>query len=161
MNDRTSSHETAIPCVMGLSGPHPAGDRDACEREPIHIPGAIQPHGVLLSADPENWTIAQVSANSAKLLGQPPEALAGRPLSHLLGPDTMAELASRDLSPVFPHLYDQIPVFIQTSPERSLCCIAHEHDGRVILEFEEPSGTPPSHAEDLHRRLVLQPGFLF
>jgi two-component system, chemotaxis family, sensor kinase Cph1 len=138
---------------MGLSAPHPAGDRDACEREPIHIPGAIQPHGVLLSADPGNWTIAQVSANSASLLGQPPVALAGRPLAELLGPDTMAQLASRDLSPVFPHLYDQIPVLIRTSPERHLCCIAHQHDGRIILEFEEPSETPPNHAEDLHRRL--------
>src|SRR4051812_42377177 len=99
---------------MGLSAPHPTGGRDACEGEPIHIPGAIQPHGVLLSADPENWTIAQVSANSATLLGQPPEALAGQPLSHLLDPHAMAELADRDLSPVFPHLYDPIPVIIRT-----------------------------------------------
>jgi len=138
---------------MGLSAPHPAGGRDACEREPIHIPGAIQPHGVLLSADPENWTISQVSANSATLLIEPPEALAGKPLSYLLDPDAMAELASRDLSPVFPHLYDPIPVFLRTSPEHQLSCIAHYHDGRIILEFEEPPETPPGHAEDLHRRL--------
>ena len=146
MNDRTSSHETAISCAMGLSAPHPAGGRDACEREPIHIPGAIQPHGVLLSADPGNWIIAQVSANSATLLNQPPEALASRPLSHLLDPHTMARLAGRDLSPVFPHLYDPIPVLLETSPERPLCCIAHRHGDRIILEFEEPAG-PAGHLD--------------
>ena len=27
-------------------------DLDACAREPIHIPGSIQPHGVLLVVDP-------------------------------------------------------------------------------------------------------------
>ena len=27
-------------------------DLTNCEREPIHIPGAIQPHGVLLALEP-------------------------------------------------------------------------------------------------------------
>ena len=139
---------------MGLSAPNFTGDRDACEREPIHIPGAIQPHGVLLSVDPTGWTIAQVSANSATLLTLPPEDLTGRPLSDLLGPDMAAQLAGRDLSPVFPHLHDAIPVTLANAPERSLCCVAHRHDDRVILEFEEPAGSPgqPS-SDDLHRKL--------
>jgi light-regulated signal transduction histidine kinase (bacteriophytochrome) len=118
---------------MGLSAPDFTGDRNACEREPIHIPGAIQPHGVLLSVDPTDWSIAQVSANSAALLTLPPERLAGQPLSSLLGPDTVAALAGRDLSPVFPHLHDAIPVTLAMVPERTLCCVAHRLDDRVIL----------------------------
>ena len=143
---------------MGLSAPDRAGEPDACEREPIHIPGTIQPHGVLLSVDPRDWTIAQVSVNSASLLNEAPEALTGQPLSHLLEPDTVATLAERDLSPVFPHLYDSIPVSLRTASKRPLGCIAHFHDGRIILEFEEPSGMQPGHTEDLHRRLSYAVG---
>ncbi len=32
-------------------------DLTACDREPIHIPGSIQPHGLLLVADPTSLTI--------------------------------------------------------------------------------------------------------
>src|SRR4051794_32233240 len=140
---------------MGLSRPDFTDGPDACEREPIHIPGTIQPQGVLLSVDPRNWAIAQVSSNSATLLTLPPEALAGLPLSHLLGPDTMAELAGRDLSPVFPHLYDPVLVRLAMAPERTLCCIAHRHDDRIILEFVEAveKAAGQAYSDDLHRRL--------
>ncbi|GEO40902.1 histidine kinase [Skermanella aerolata] len=139
---------------MGLNAPDLAGDRNACEREPIHIPGAIQPHGVLLSIDPADWSIAQASANSADLLTMAPEDLCGRPLADLLGPDAVAELACRDLSPVFPHLHDAIPVAVATAPQRPLCCVVHRHDDRVILEFEDTAaGTAHASSEELHRKL--------
>ncbi|MGO4122934.1 hypothetical protein AB4Z01_00980 [Inquilinus sp. YAF38] len=32
-------------------------DLSACDREPIHIPGSIQPHGVLLVVDAETLDI--------------------------------------------------------------------------------------------------------
>ncbi len=34
-------------------------DLDNCAREPIHIPGSIQPHGVLLAADPSSLRVIQ------------------------------------------------------------------------------------------------------
>jgi two-component system, chemotaxis family, sensor kinase Cph1 len=34
-----------------------------CEKEPIHVPGAIQPFGVLLTLDQENLTIYNTSEN--------------------------------------------------------------------------------------------------
>ena len=37
-------------------------DLNDCDREPIHIPGAIQPFGVLLALD-EQMNVAQVSEN--------------------------------------------------------------------------------------------------
>jgi diguanylate cyclase (GGDEF)-like protein len=44
-------------------------DLPACDREPIHIPGAIQRHGVLLAADPKHWIVEQASENTAACLG--------------------------------------------------------------------------------------------
>ncbi len=46
-----------------------AGTTLPCDAEPIHIPGAIQPHGVLVALDPQTLKISQVSANSTILFG--------------------------------------------------------------------------------------------
>jgi hypothetical protein len=35
----------------------PSQDITACDREPIHIPGAIQPHGLLLVVDAPTLTV--------------------------------------------------------------------------------------------------------
>ena len=43
-------------------------DLDACAREPIHIPGSIQPHGVLLVVDPADGRVLQASANASAVL---------------------------------------------------------------------------------------------
>ena len=40
-----------------------------CAQEPIHLPGAIQPHGALLVVDPESLEIIQASDNTADMLG--------------------------------------------------------------------------------------------
>ena len=40
-----------------------------CDREPIHIPGAVQPHGALLAVDSTSWRITHASANLAEFLG--------------------------------------------------------------------------------------------
>ena len=38
-------------------------DLTDCDREPIHIPGTIQPYGVLLALAEPALTVAQVSEN--------------------------------------------------------------------------------------------------
>ncbi|QIK65605.1 SpoIIE family protein phosphatase [Nocardioides sp. HDW12B] len=58
-------------------------DLTNCEREPIHIPGSIQPHGVLLCALGPDDPVLQVSANVADVFGVGPEHLLGTPLLDL------------------------------------------------------------------------------
>lgn len=55
-----------------------------CDKEPIHIPGLIQPHGVLLVLQADNLEIMQVSSNTQRVIGYQPEELLGKPLSKLL-----------------------------------------------------------------------------
>lgn len=45
-------------------------DLNACDREPIHIPGSIQPHGVLLVIDPASMTITHGAGDIERRLGQ-------------------------------------------------------------------------------------------
>lgn len=44
-------------------------DLDLCAREPIRTPGAIQPHGALLSLDATSLKVRQRSANAREFLG--------------------------------------------------------------------------------------------
>jgi two-component system, chemotaxis family, sensor kinase Cph1 len=59
-------------------------DLTNCDREPIHIPGLVQPHGVLLVLKEPNLEIVQVSSNTQVMTGRSPESLLGKPLSDLL-----------------------------------------------------------------------------
>ena len=61
---------------------------DACSREPIHLPGAIQGHGALLTIRTADRAVLQVSASCAEWLGAGPQMLLGRDLA-----DTLPELA--------------------------------------------------------------------
>ena len=56
-----------------------------CESEPIHIPGAIQPHGAMLAALVEGELVTHASANLSEILGCQAEAVLGRPLAHAIG----------------------------------------------------------------------------
>lgn len=44
-------------------------DLTTCDREPIHIPGSIQPHGVLLVIDREDFSVRQTAGDTRFLLG--------------------------------------------------------------------------------------------
>ena len=73
----------------------PAGtpiDLDNCAREPIHIPGSVQPRGVLAVVREPAFEVRQVSANVADLLGRPVDAVLGRHLSTLIGSEQSARV---------------------------------------------------------------------
>ncbi|WP_372173151.1 bacteriophytochrome BphP [Xanthomonas euvesicatoria] len=59
-------------------------DMDVCAREPIHIPGLIQPYGVLLVIEPADGRIVQASSTAADLIGVPMDALLGMPYTQVL-----------------------------------------------------------------------------
>jgi len=63
-----------------------------CDREPIHIPGAVQPYGFLLLLDPGTRRVVQASANTETLLGVAATDLLGAGLDRLLGPAYLAQV---------------------------------------------------------------------
>lgn len=65
-----------------------------CDSEPIHIPGAIQPHGLLLLFDAESGTLARWAGDFDRLLGNTPAV--GRCANDLLGA-TLDELTGARL----------------------------------------------------------------
>jgi len=78
-------------------------DLTNCDREEIHIPGLIQPHGLLFVLQEPDFTILQVSKNSFDLIGISPENLLGKQLKELLDVEqisTIQQCLSNDFESV-------------------------------------------------------------
>lgn len=64
-----------------------------CAREPIHLSGAIQPHGYLVSCQVSDWTIRHASANVEALFGVAPGALVGETLREHVVAEVLVAIA--------------------------------------------------------------------
>ena len=106
-------------------------DLDACAREPIHIPGAIQPHGCLIAFDPGSLTVRQASANAGAFLGVDLATLLSSPLDRVL-PANALRAVGDTLSDA------AVPVTMRFEMHgRRLEGTVHQHDGLAILEVED------------------------
>ncbi len=76
-----------------------AVDLTNCDREPIHIPGAIQPHGILLTVTEPDLVVRQASDNVVAQLGRPLEAVLGEPLASVVGPGGARGAGARAAAP--------------------------------------------------------------
>ncbi|QFU15127.1 ATP-binding protein [Microvirga thermotolerans] len=113
-------------------------DLTACDREPIHIPGSIQPYGLLLAMSPEERILTYVSANAAPAFGLDRGALLGRPirealprLEALLGPDL-----GRADAPSGPGFARTVSLDTAAGPRR-FDAVVHRSERATILELEE------------------------
>jgi light-regulated signal transduction histidine kinase (bacteriophytochrome) len=63
----------------------PEFELSPCAQEPIHSPGAIQPHGAVLAGLLDSGLVTHASANLMAILGLPAEAVLGQSLTKALG----------------------------------------------------------------------------
>ena len=117
--------------------PFGQADLTDCDREPIRIPGSIQPHGVLLALDPATMTIVQVAGDTPRLLGLTHNQLLGQWLNASLG----AAALDRIESMIRKHQVLPRPFFVIEAAfdGRPLEISAHLSGGLVILELETPA----------------------
>lgn len=106
-----------------------------CEREPVHVPGAIQPCGALIALDAAMTRVVQVSANAGSLLGLDIGSALGAECADALPADLLQRVrqglcASDPRSCTFEHDWP----FAGTG--RLLHVQAYVSSGRVVLEFE-------------------------
>jgi light-regulated signal transduction histidine kinase (bacteriophytochrome) len=67
-------------------------DLTNCDREPIHVPGSIQPHGAMFVCSATERRIAHLSANAAEFIGRPNENLIGERLESAIGDTVVHDL---------------------------------------------------------------------
>ena len=112
------------------------------EREPIHTPGSIQPHGLLCILSALDFRITQVSLNATDILGIAPENLIDRPLEDFIDCDGIAEIracldpTSEQTNPL------NLSVTLDDSSTRFFNGIVHRAiSGKIVIELEPIAAT--------------------
>lgn len=133
--------------TRGLDSPGQPVDLTSCDREPIHIPGAIQPHGVLFALREPELLVSQVSANVDRFFGVSAEEILDRPLATILGSP-----ASERLGQVLRggRLAESNPIPLE-GPLGPFDGIVHRHFDATILEIEPTP--PPAAVSSVHHPL--------
>ncbi|WP_353203905.1 HWE histidine kinase domain-containing protein [Sphingomonas sp.] len=134
-------------------------DLTNCDREPIHIPGAILPHGAMLVLESATLRVLQAAGATQALLGQPIDALLDRPVDTLFSEDQILRLRalSNEQDLVKPrHLLDPL---MRVLPDRPLDASAHCVDGNLIIEFEAGEPDDPFVADPLAAVQLMVEGF--
>lgn len=123
--------------------------RDDCASEPIHIPGTIQPHGVLLTLSEPTLEVLQASTNLNAVLGLGPKSLCGQSLGSLIGDVALAsiQLALADLDA------DEEELHQLTLNGELFDALLHRHEGLLFLELEYSVTPRPAAALHVARTL--------
>ncbi|MEO5574428.1 MAG: EAL domain-containing protein [Gammaproteobacteria bacterium] len=111
-------------------------DISNCEYEPIHLPGSIQPHGILFALSTPELAIRQASENVERFFGRPAAAMLGKPFAEIVGDD----LAGRLRGALQQHnLYTLNPSPVRLAHDGDgqwFSAMFHRHQGQLIAELE-------------------------
>jgi light-regulated signal transduction histidine kinase (bacteriophytochrome) len=123
----------------------PRLDLTACEQEPIHIPGSIQPHGILLLVNSDGNVVA-ASDNAAELW---PTSI-GRPIEDLLGTRIVAAATEAASGPNARYAGQFEHPMAKEGAAAFDVFVHRTHQGRII-ELERAAAQRPNAIEVLER----------
>ena len=120
-------------------------DLDNCAREPIHIPGSIQPRGVLAVVRESDFQVRQVSANVTELLDRSVDDVLGRHLSALMGAAQAGRIVAAAQTPGELRQRNPVECVIDVSGEHRAfdAIIRREPGGVLLVELEIAYGERP------------------
>jgi two-component system, chemotaxis family, sensor kinase Cph1 len=109
---------------------------EECAREPIRIPGTVQPHGVYLALTEPELTVAVASANAGSVLGSAGTAILGAGLSDVLGEDAARAVGSAAASD--PDEVNPLAVEVPTTRGGTtrFDAILHRSGGLLVVDLE-------------------------
>jgi two-component system, chemotaxis family, sensor kinase Cph1 len=121
-------------------------DLTNCDREPIHIPGSVQPHGALLAVDPETLTIVQAGGDTNRLFGAEPFELIGESIVSLFPADRVARLQTV-LSAEGPMMRPRHSfTIISKDDAATIDTFVYRSGEALVLEFEPAGENQPEDA---------------
>jgi chemotaxis family two-component system sensor kinase Cph1 len=133
---KTYRTASTIESVRG-EGTQPAPiDLSNCEREQIHIPGAIQPHGILFALDDVHLRIMHISENTSDLLGVAPRDLLGRSVEDVVGAGNLALLIAAIERDALEELNPLAMEIDMGAGPLSVDAILHRTGDVILLELE-------------------------
>ncbi len=132
-------------------------DLTNCDREPIHIPGSIQPYGSLIECDADIRVVRRHSLNTREMLGLETGDINGRELELLIGPKAVHDIRNamaRSNEPSHPGL-----IFGLRLPAGEFDVTVHRYKAQTIIECEPVvSNAKLGSPLDLTRSLIARLG---
>jgi light-regulated signal transduction histidine kinase (bacteriophytochrome) len=137
----------------------PKVDLTNCDVEPIHIPGSIQPHGVMLVCSPERL-IEFVSANAEEIIGVAPGDAVGMSLVEILGEQVAHDLANAAARSGGSEIAGLLLGVTLPRSNRQVDASIHRHRDRIFVELEPAldHGQSAQSALDLTQTLIRRIG---
>jgi light-regulated signal transduction histidine kinase (bacteriophytochrome) len=130
-------------------------DLTTCDREPIHVPGSIYPHGVLLVVDRRALRVEQVAGHTQSLLGIDQESVLGSSISALIEAQADA-FVSTELNTCSSFVPPVIRLGIRSRRGSvPLDLTLHAIDRTAILELELASRTMTSAGDPIAQLKTL------
>ena len=116
---------------------------DDCAREPIHIPGSVQPHGMLFVLETARLEILQVSANSKSLIGREAAELLGAGFLDLVPADARGpvERLVRDAATTYVNPF-RVPVAVGDDVKFFDGIVHILETGETVVELERDPESP-------------------
>lgn len=109
---------------------------DNCHKEPIHIPGSIQPHGFLLVVDPETLKICYFSENILSLLDTQKDRLVGSHITNFFEANTSNIIEKNKAEKDF-HAINPLKIELKgKSSETSIKGAISRNDKYLLIELE-------------------------
>ncbi|WP_432520840.1 SpoIIE family protein phosphatase [Kineococcus sp. SYSU DK006] len=109
-------------------------DLTNCDREPIHVPGAVQPHGFLLAVDRGTHEVVVASESTAAHLGVAADAVLGLPLPRVLGEQLAREVLAVDAADSLSEpLRATLPLVVGPT---EVDVVLHVSGERLVVEVE-------------------------
>lgn len=135
-------------------------DLSNCDREPIHIPGSIQPHGAMLVCDPETTEVLFASQTAEELLGKRNTSLIGLTLPEVLGGQPAHDLRNAAAKVGGSHLAGVLMGLNLANLDVPVDALTHQHRNRLFVEIEPTSidATAAKDALDMTQNLVRRIG---
>ncbi len=111
-------------------------DLSNCDREAIHIPGLIQPHGILFVLQKNSFTILQASNNTEKVFGISANDLIGKSLNILFSQRQIYQLKLFLSQPE--KINFTLPILVKRIKQKinRFNCYLHQNEPVIILELE-------------------------
>jgi chemotaxis family two-component system sensor kinase Cph1 len=122
-----------------------------CDREPIHIPGSIQPHGVLFDLVGGDLRVNAVSANAVDVLGREARSLLGVPLSGVLDGESFRSIAEA-VGPDVGVPARLLRLRVNGASEARWRTLVHTTPKGVLLELKRPQPQVELPVSDLFER---------
>ncbi|MGL6043844.1 MAG: HWE histidine kinase domain-containing protein, partial [Sandaracinobacteroides sp.] len=130
-----------------------------CDREPIHMPGAILPHGAMLVLDCTTMAVLQVAGDTPGLLDLGQDVLLGLDVDAVFSPEAAARLRHlcADANITKPrHLLDPL---LRVVADRPVDASVHRSGDLLVIEFEAAEPSDPYASDPLSAVQEMVEGF--